>query len=81
MQVKNDAIVRTKSITDQYISEVQINKLYILELKENDCFGINSMLLQVFQYLRFNDIQDEILCTNTPGEAGSILQRNCQVTK
>jgi len=67
---ENDALLELNQLPDQYISEVPNQQtLYIRVERENDCFGINSMLLQVFSVPEFNDIQDEILCTNTPGEA------------
>ena len=67
---ENDALLELNQLPDQYISEVPNQQtLYIRVEREKDCFGINSMLLQVFSVPEFNDIQDEILCTNTPGEA------------
>ena len=67
---ENDALLELNQLPDQYISEVPNQQtLYIRVERENDCFGINSMSLEVFPVPEFNDIIDEVLCTNTPGEA------------
>ena len=67
---ENDALLELNQLPNEYISEVPNQQtLFIRVERENDCFGINSMLLQVLPVPELNDVQDEILCTNTPGEA------------
>jgi len=41
--------------------------VYLRVERDNDCFGINSMLLQVLPVPVYNEVLDEILCTYTPG--------------
>ena len=41
--------------------------VYLRVERDNDCFGINSMLLEVLPVPQYNEVPDEILCTDTPG--------------
>ena len=63
-----DALLELNQLPDQYTSEVPDDQtLYIRVERGNDCFGINSIQLQVLPVPDYNEVPDEILCTYTPG--------------
>ena len=63
-----DALLELNQLPDQYTSEVPDDQtLYIRVERGNDCFGINSIKLQVLPVPDYNEVPDEILCTYTPG--------------
>jgi gliding motility-associated-like protein len=65
---ENDALLELNQLPNQYTSEVpDAQTLYLRVERDNDCFGINSMLLQVVPVPVYNEVIDEILCTYTPG--------------
>ncbi len=65
---ENDALLELNQLPNQYTSEVpDAQTLYLRVERDNDCFGINSMLLQVLPVPVYNEVLDEILCTYTPG--------------
>ena len=65
---ENDALLELNQLPNQYTSEVPNSQiLYLRVERDNDCFGINSMLLQVVPVPVYNEVADEILCTYTPG--------------
>ena len=53
---------------NQYTSVIPNEQtVYLRVERDNDCFGINSMLLEVLPVPAYNEVPDEILCTDTPG--------------
>ena len=63
-----DALLELNELPDQYTSEIPYAQtLYIRVERGNDCFGINSIQLQVLTVPDYNEVPDEILCTYTPG--------------
>ena len=63
-----DALLELNQLPDQYTSEVpDAQTLYLRVERGNDCFGINSIQLQVLPVPEYNEVPDEILCTYTPG--------------
>ena len=63
-----DALLELNQLPNQYISEVpDTQTLFIRVERGNDCFGINSIQLQVLPVPEYNEVDDEILCTYTPG--------------
>ena len=63
-----DAMLELNQLPNQYISEVpDTQTLFIRVERGNDCFGINSIQLQVLPVPEYNEVDDEILCTYTPG--------------
>ena len=55
-------------LPNEYTSEVAgAQTLFLRVERGNDCFGINSMLLQVLPVPTYDQVPDEILCTYTPG--------------
>ena len=65
---ENDALLELDQLPNEYISEVaNTQTLYIRVERGNDCFGINSILLQVLPVPTYDEVPDEILCTYTPG--------------
>ena len=65
---ENDALLELNQLPNQYTSEVpDAQTVYLRVERDNDCFGINSMLLQVLPVPVYNEVLDEILCTYTPG--------------
>ena len=71
---ENDALLETNQLPNEYISEVPNLQTVFLRIERgNDCFGINTMLLEVVPVPEFNDVPDDILCTDTPGIAEVVL--------
>jgi hypothetical protein len=65
---EEDALLELNPLPNQYTSEVpDAQTVYLRVERDNDCFGINSMLLQVLPVPVYNEVLDEILCTYTPG--------------
>ena len=65
---EEDALLELNQLPNQYTSEVPDSQVVYLRVeRDNDCFGINSMLLQVLPVPVYNEVLDEILCTYTPG--------------
>jgi len=65
---EEDALLELNQLPNQYTSEVpDAQTVYLRVERDNDCFGINSMLLQVLPVPVYNEVLDEILCTYTPG--------------
>ena len=65
---ESDALLELNQLPNQYTSEVpDAQTVYLRVERDNDCFGINSMLLQVLPVPVYNEVLDEILCTYTPG--------------
>ena len=65
---ESDALLEFNQLPNQYTSETPDSQiLYLRVERDNDCFGINSMLLQVVPVPVYNEVADEILCTYTPG--------------
>ena len=65
---ENDAHLELNQLPNNYISEVtDAQTVYLRVENENDCFGISTMLLQVRPVPQYNEVPDEILCTDTPG--------------
>ena len=65
---ENDALLELDQLPNEYVSEVaNTQTLYIRVERGNDCFGINSILLQVLPVPTYDEVPDEILCTYTPG--------------
>jgi hypothetical protein len=65
---ENDALLELNQLPNEYTSEVaDAQTLYIRVERGNDCFGINSIQLQVLSVPDYNEVPDEILCTYTPG--------------
>ncbi|MDA9026457.1 hypothetical protein N9H82_03295, partial [Flavobacteriaceae bacterium] len=65
---ENDALLELDQLPNEYTSEVaDTQTLYIRVERGNDCFGINSILLQVLPVPTYDEVPDEILCTYTPG--------------
>ena len=65
---ESDALLELNQLPNQYTSETpDAQILYLRVERDNDCFGINSMLLQVVPVPVYNEVLDEILCTYTPG--------------
>ena len=63
-----DALLELNQLPNQYTSEVpDAQTLFIRVERGNDCFGINSIQLQVLPVPEYNEVPDEILCTYTPG--------------
>ena len=61
-------MLELNQLPNQYTSETPDSQiLYLRVERDNDCFGINSMLLQVVPVPVYNEVLDEILCTYTPG--------------
>jgi gliding motility-associated-like protein len=71
---ENDALSEVNPLPDQYLSEVPNLQTVFLRIERgNDCFGINTMTLQVVPVPELNEVPDEILCTDTPGIADVVL--------
>ena len=65
---EQDAVLELNQLPDEYISEVEDEQTVYLRVERgNDCFGINTMLLEVLPVPQYNEVPDEILCTDTPG--------------
>ena len=65
---EEDALLELNQLPNEYISEVpNAQTVYLRVERDNDCFGINSMLLEVLPVPQYNEVPDEILCTDTPG--------------
>ncbi|MFL2610328.1 MAG: choice-of-anchor L domain-containing protein, partial [Flavobacteriaceae bacterium] len=65
---EEDALLELNQLPNEYISEVpDAQTVYLRVERDNDCFGINSMMLQVLPVPQYNEVPDEILCTDTPG--------------
>ena len=65
---EQDALLELNQLPNEYTSEVaNAQTVYLRVERDNDCFGINSMLLQVLPVPQYNEVPDEILCTDTPG--------------
>ena len=65
---EQDALLELNQLPNQYVSEVPDAQIVYLRVeRDNDCFGINSMLLEVLPVPQYNEVPDEILCTDTPG--------------
>ena len=65
---EEDALLELNQLPNEYTSEVpDLQQVYLRVERDNDCFGINSMTLQVLPVPEYNEIPDEILCTDTPG--------------
>jgi hypothetical protein len=65
---EENALLELNQLPNQYTSEVpDAQTVYLRVERDNDCFGINSMLLQVLPVPVYNEVLDEILCTYTPG--------------
>ena len=65
---EDDALLELNQLPNEYISEVpNAQTVYLRVERDNDCFGINSMLLEVLPVPQYNEVPDEILCTDTPG--------------
>ena len=65
---ESDALLELNQLPNQYTSEVpDAQTVYLRVERDNDCFGINSMLIQVLPVPVYNEVLDEILCTYTPG--------------
>ena len=71
---ESDALLEVNPLPNQYTSEVPNSQtVYIRIERGNDCFGINTMLLQVVPVPELNEVPDDILCTDTPGVADVVL--------
>ena len=65
---ETNALLELDKLPNEYISEVaDAQTLFLRVERDNDCFGINSMLLQVLPVPTYDEVPDEILCTYTPG--------------
>ena len=65
---EQDAVLELNQLPDEYTSEVEDEQTVYLRVERgNDCFGINTMLLEVLPVPQYNEVPDEILCTDTPG--------------
>ena len=65
---ETNALLELDQLPNEYISEVaDAQTLFLRVERDNDCFGINSMLLQVLPVPTYDEVPDEILCTYTPG--------------
>ncbi|MAU30342.1 MAG: hypothetical protein CMC36_00320, partial [Flavobacteriaceae bacterium] len=65
---EEDALLELNQLPNEYISEVPYFQTVYLRIERgNDCFGIDTMRLEVLSVPDYNDIPDEILCTDTPG--------------
>ena len=65
---EEDALLELNQLPNEYVSEVpDAQTVYLRVERDNDCFGINSMLLEVLPVPQYNEVPDEILCTDTPG--------------
>ena len=65
---EQDALLELNQLPNEYTSEVpNAQTVYLRVERDNDCFGINSMLLEVLPVPQYNEVPDEILCTDTPG--------------
>ncbi len=65
---EEDALLELNQLPNEYTSEVpNQQEVYLRVERDNDCFGINSMTLEVLPVPEYNEIPDEILCTDTPG--------------
>jgi gliding motility-associated-like protein len=65
---EEDALLELNQLPNEYTSEVpDQQQVYLRVERDNDCFGINSMLLEVLPVPEYNEVPDEILCTDTPG--------------
>jgi gliding motility-associated-like protein len=65
---ESDALLELNQLPNEYISEVaNAQTLFLRVERGNDCFGINSMLLEVLPVPTYDEVPDEILCTYTPG--------------
>ena len=65
---EEDALLELNQLPNEYISEVPYFQTVYLRIERgNDCFGIDTMRLEVLSVPEYNDIPDEILCTDTPG--------------
>ncbi|MDB4134872.1 choice-of-anchor L domain-containing protein, partial [Flavobacteriaceae bacterium] len=65
---ESDALLELNQLPNQYTSEVpDAQTVYLRVERDNDCFGINSMQIQVLPVPVYNEVLDEILCTYTPG--------------
>ncbi len=71
---ETDALLELGQLPDQYISEVADSQTVFVRIERgNDCFGINTMLLEVIPVPELNEIPDEILCSDNPGIAEVFL--------
>ena len=74
---ENDALLELNQLPNVYTSEVaDAQTLYIRVERGNDCFGINTVQLQVLPVPDYNEVPDEILCTYTPGSINIDLEAN-----
>ena len=65
---EQDALLELNQLPNQYTSVIPNEQtVYLRVERDNDCFGINSMLLEVLPVPAYNEVPDEILCTDTPG--------------
>jgi len=65
---ETDAHLELNQLPNNYISEVPWQQTISLRVEnENDCFGISTMLLEVRPIPQYNEVPDEVLCTDTPG--------------
>ena len=65
---EQDALLELNQLPNEYISEVPNQQVIYLRVERgNDCFGINSMTLEVLPVPSYVDIPDQILCSMTPG--------------
>ena len=78
---EEDALLELNQLPNEYISEVpDAQTVYLRVERDNDCFGINSMLLEVLPVPEYNEVPDEILCTDTPGVIDiDLTEYNAQV--
>ena len=78
---EDDALLELNQLPNEYISEVpNAQTVYLRVERDNDCFGINSMLLEVLPVPQYNEVPDEILCTDTPGVIDvDLTEYNAQV--
>jgi gliding motility-associated-like protein len=61
-------------LPNEYISEVPNQQVIYLRVERgNDCFGINSMTIEVLPVPSYVNIPDQILCSMTPGFFDIIL--------
>ena len=74
-------LLELNQLPNEYISEVpNAQTVYLRVERDNDCFGINSMLLEVLPVPQYNEVPDEILCTDTPGVIDvDLTEYNAQV--
>ena len=72
---EEDALLELNQLPNEYISQVpDQQEVYLRVERGNDCFGINSMTIEVLPVPEYNEILDEILCTDTPGTIDVILE-------